>query len=57
MADLEEHEVIWLQPTCRECVNHDRAWCRDNVWEDGCDECERKPVKYVLAVRTTLGKP
>jgi len=46
--DPEQHKVIWLQPTCKECVNHDRAWCQDNVWENGCEECGAQPVKYVI---------
>jgi hypothetical protein len=43
-------KVIWLQPWCQECewANEDRTWCKDNVWEEGC-ECGQMPVKYELA--------
>jgi hypothetical protein len=47
---FEEHKEIWLQPWCDNCaMTEDRTWCQDNVWEDGCDGCERKAVRYVLA--------
>jgi hypothetical protein len=47
---FEEHKTIWLEPWCDRCdaTGDDRMWCQDNVWEP-CDECERRPVKYVLA--------
>jgi hypothetical protein len=50
----QEHKEIWLQPWCAKCDDReDRQWCQDNVWEDGCDGCERKPVRYILAPITT----
>jgi hypothetical protein len=43
------HKIIWLQPWCETCdACDDRAWCEDNVWEDGC-ECGAMPVKYEIA--------
>jgi len=57
MADLQELDVIWLQPWCRDCQLHgdDRTWSADDVWVQ-CDECERKPVKYIRVVVESLGK-
>lgn len=49
----EEHQTIWLQPWCKGCEQHaygteGRQWCEDDPWGE-CEECGRKPVKYVIA--------
>jgi hypothetical protein len=45
----QEHQTIWLQPWCENCAMYeDRTWCQDNVWEDGCEECGAKPVRYLI---------
>jgi hypothetical protein len=49
---MDDHKTIWLQPWCPTCRLHNdegRQWCEDNVWEDGCEECQGMPVKYTLA--------
>lgn len=51
MAEEQRHDVIWLQAWCdgcdKNCWGSDgRQWCADDAW-GGCEECERKPVKYV----------
>jgi hypothetical protein len=51
--DNHIHKVIWLQPWCDGCEKHcnsgeGRLWCQDDVWGQ-CDECDRKPVKYIIA--------
>jgi hypothetical protein len=50
--DVEPHQTIWLQPWCKgcqkNCYSDGRQWCEDEVWGE-CEECGRKPVKYVLA--------
>lgn len=55
MAQWQEYETIYLQPWCDGCnrSGEDRTWCRDNVWED-CEECGKKPVRYVLATVSTI---
>lgn len=51
MSDPKE---IWLQPWCDECERHarypdaGRLWAPDDPWTK-CDDCDRKPVRYVLA--------
>jgi len=48
--EMDEHKTIWLQPWCQSCARHeDRAWCEDNVWAEGCEECGVMPVKYQIA--------
>lgn len=51
---MSEHETIWLQPWCDKCAasGESRLWCQDNVW-DQCDLCERRPVKYVIARKSS----
>lgn len=49
----QHHAVIWLQPWCKDCENHDdsdtgRLWCQDDAWGK-CDQCDRRSVKYLLA--------
>jgi hypothetical protein len=50
--DVDPHQTIWLQPWCKgcqkNCYSDGRQWCEDEVWGE-CEECGRKPVKYVLA--------
>jgi hypothetical protein len=46
-AEYKEHEFIWLEPICDDCINNPRFWWQDDVW-DACDECGRKPAKYRL---------
>ncbi len=45
----DDHKEIWLEPTCKDCVNGERSWCEDNVWDEGCPDCHAMPVRYVLA--------
>jgi hypothetical protein len=40
--------VIWLEPGCVDEAGEDRHWCQDDAW-GACEECGRKPVKYVIA--------
>lgn len=53
----EDHKDIWLQPWCADCARHeDRNWCEDNVWEEGCEECGAKPVRYILDPVSAAGE-
>jgi hypothetical protein len=62
MDDTEQrHETIWLQPWCDHCDRildggDGRQWCKYEVWGP-CEECGRKPVKYVIAPPAQSGKP
>jgi hypothetical protein len=42
---------IWLSPNCPLCAGEERTWCRDNVWDEGCDppDCANMPTEYVRA--------
>ncbi len=56
-AEIEQrHDVIWLQAWCDGCQEHcgddGRTWCSHDAWGP-CEECGRKPVKYVLASLTS----
>jgi hypothetical protein len=42
-------DTIWLAPECEEESLEGRSWCQDNVWDEDCDFCGEKPVKYVRA--------
>jgi hypothetical protein len=48
---------IWLAPWCAACDRYDgeRSWCADDAWGK-CEECDQKPVKYVLAEEGTNGR-
>lgn len=53
MAEEQRHDVIWLQAWCDGCDKNawgsdGRQWCQDDAWS-GCEGCERKSVKYILA--------
>jgi len=58
----QDPETIWLQPWCEKCqkeswgANEGRQWCEDKVW-DQCDLCERKPVRYIIDVRSKRRTP
>ena len=43
----EPRSLIWLAPTCRDCVHQDRDWCQHDVW-NYCVECGHKAIPYVL---------
>lgn len=46
MTPVDSHDVIYLQPWCKDCKQHeDRTWCQDDVW-GACEECGLPPVKY-----------
>ncbi len=50
MADIEitqDHERIWLGPTCQVADVYGRQWCQDRL--DDCDHCELPAVEYVRA--------
>ena len=38
--------LIWLQPTCRECIQHGRMWCEFDEW-DFCEQCGHKSIPYI----------
>lgn len=41
-----DHDVIYLQPPCDECID-ERCWCQDD--NGPCDDCGKPWVKYVRA--------
>jgi hypothetical protein len=49
---MNQPKTIWLQPWCegcaKSCASDGRQWCEDEVWGQ-CEDCDEKPVKYVLA--------
>ena len=39
--------VIWLEPTCHDCVQQDRHWCDHDAWGH-CLQCGHKSIPYLL---------
>ena len=50
--ELVHHErgkppsLIWLEPTCRDCIQADRLWCEQDAW-DYCLQCGHKSIPYI----------
>ena len=43
--------VIWLEPTCHDCIKSDRHWCEIDAWDE-CEQCGHKSIPYL---RDTVG--
>lgn len=61
--DWKDPLEIWLSPWCDGCdrdrgrlSDEGRLWCEDKSMFDACDECGRKPVRYVLAPEKDVKK-
>lgn len=52
MPEWQEHETIWLQPSCGECAkdiertSEGRLWCQDP--QEPCEQCGKEWVKFAL---------
>ncbi len=51
-----EPKEIWLEPWCEKCedkaVVFGRGWEKQDLWKNGCADCDRQSVRYRLVPKT-----